>query len=160
MTMPARVSDYLDAQEISYDLVSHQTSSSSMSTSFLAHIPMHNIAKAVILEDHEGHNLMVVLPADRKIDLAKIGQQLSRSFQLAKEDMVYKMFSDCDEGAVPTMGKAYHMDACWDESLNSIDDIYFEAGDHATLVHLDHDGFRQLMKGTKHFHFSEMAFQQ
>lgn len=159
MTMPARVSDYLKAQQIPYSLVPHEASNSSMSTSFLAHIPLKNIAKAVILEDHEGHNLMAVLPADRKVDLMKLGEQLNRSFQLVKEEQVYKMFSDCEEGAVPTMARAYHIDACWDEVLNSMSDIYFEAGDHNTLVHLNHDGFIQLMQNTRHFYFSELPMQ-
>ncbi len=159
MSIPARVSDYLESQQIPYDLVAHDSSNSSISSAVLAQIPLHKIAKAVILEDHESHHLMAILPANHKISLSKLNEELHRSFQLVTESQLYQMFGDCEEGAVPPIGEAYHLDMCWDEVLNSVPDVYLEAGDHNTLVHLSHDNFRRLMKESKHLFFSSTAGQ-
>ncbi len=154
MSIPARVSDYLDTQDILYDLVAHDLSQSSVASAVMADIPLHKLAKAVILEDQEGRHLMAILPADHRVSMARLSEELNRSFQLMSEYKLSQMFSDCEEGAVPPVGDAYNMDVCWDEVLDSVSDIYLEGGDHNTLVHLTHDNFRLLMKNAKHLFFS------
>ena len=37
------------------------------------------------------------------------------------------------------------------------DDIYFEAGDHEELVHVDKTGFRKLLRGVEYMEFSKAA---
>ncbi len=67
MTIAARVNRYLEREAIDYDIISHYQSTSSIDSAIASKVPIHHLAKAVLLEDHEGRRLMAVLPADTKI---------------------------------------------------------------------------------------------
>ncbi len=64
------------------------------------------------------------------------------------------MFGDCELGAVPPVAGAYGLAAVMDDSLEGFSDIYFEGGDHRTLVHLNGHNFHRLMVEIPHAHIS------
>ena len=41
------------------------------------------------------------------------------------------------------------------ESLDDLDDVYIEGGDHESLVHIQGERFRQLMASALHGRFSD-----
>lgn len=149
-----RVTNYLDSQHIRYGLLSHPHSQSSIGSAISAEIPMHQLAKAVMLEDHEGRHLMAILPSDYKVSLSKLNDELHRSFHLINEAKVYQMFSDCSSGAVPPIPNAYHMEAIYDDELISENQLFLESGDHETLIQLDTVDFQRLMASHRHARFS------
>jgi len=153
-----RTTLYLDDNNIHYNLIPHAHSHSSVGSAISAEIPMHKIAKAVVLEDHEGRNMMAILPADYKVSLGKLSDELNRSFHLAKEAQVYKMFNDCDHGAVPPIPNAYYMNAIYDDELTNTESLYLESGDHETLIKIKSEDFKNLMKSHQHLRFSFQAF--
>ena len=150
----SRVTEYLNSHKIRYQLLSHQQSRSTISSAICAHVPIHQLAKAVVLEDHEGRHLMAVLPGDYKLSLTKLGEDLNRSFKLAKEQDVYQLFSDCACGAVPPVPNAYRMDAIFDEELNLESEVYLEAGDHETLIQLFHEDYVRFVASHRQGRFS------
>lgn len=152
-----RLTQYLDTEQIRYSVVPHSHSKSSVGSAISAEVPMHQIAKAVVLEDHEGRNLMAIVPADYKISLTAVGEELHRQFRLAKEAKIYEIFADCDQGAVPPMPAAYHMDAVYDEELANQREVFLESGDHETLVQLKQADFIKLMESYKHSRFSRQV---
>ena len=154
MSISTRVDQYLNHKNIRFDTVGHPRSSSSISSAIAAKIPASNIAKAVILEDHEGRHLMAVLPADRKISLHKLQNHLDVSLHLVHEKELAVMFKDCQQGAIPALASAYNINSIYDETLSELSDIYLEAGDHQTLIHLKKDQFSQLIANSKHMKFS------
>jgi Ala-tRNA(Pro) deacylase len=156
--MSTRVWAYLDAQKIRYDTVNHAHSNSSIEAAMAAQLSPSSIAKAVLLEDHEGRHLMAVLPSNHKISLQKLQRQLDLELHFVDEQQVYAMFNDCDPGAVPAIAQAYNMNAIYDEALSNRGDVYLEAGDHETLIHLTQDQFGKLMQHTKHSVFSGETF--
>jgi Ala-tRNA(Pro) deacylase len=158
MTRQNRVTHYLDKAHIHYQIVSHAPSKSSIGTAISAEIPMHQIAKAVILEDHQGRHIMAIVPADYKVSLSLLSDELKRSFKLAKEAEIYQMFSDCDSGAVPPIPSAYHLDAVYDEALTQQEQLFLESGDHKTLIQLNREDFIRLMSSYKHSRFSRKVF--
>lgn len=149
-----RATNYLDSQHIRYGLVSHPHSKSSVGSAISAEVPMHQIAKAVMLEDHEGHHLMAIVPGDYKVSLSKLSDELNRSYKLIKEAKVYQLFTDCDSGAIPPVPNAYHMDAIYDDELKSERQLFLESGDHETLIQLDREDFVRMMGNHKHSRFS------
>lgn len=155
MSITTRIDAYLTAQDIHFDTLKHAYSNSSLGTSIAANITPDMIAKAVLLQDHEGRHLLAVLPADHKLNLQKLGDHMDLDFQLVSERQVYRTFADCAPGAVPAVGQAYNMNSIYDESLQGLEDIYLEAGDHKTLIHLTGEQFSKLMSKTKHSRFSE-----
>ena len=154
MTISQRVNDYLDQQQINYELVPHEHSHSSLGSAIAAHLPLNQIAKAVLLKDHEDRRLVAILPANNKISLSALNDELNASFRLAKEQEVYNLFKDCDHGAVPPIAQAYGLTMVYDKRLENLPHIYLEAGDHENLIHLDQDAFKQLFNDNKHFVFS------
>jgi len=159
MSISTRVSSYLDKKAIQYDVISHEHSNSSLSSALTAHVPVKNVAKAVILEDNIGRRLMALLPANYKINLHTLRNQLDvMDLHIVNEEQVYKMFHGCEPGAVPAVGQAFNLNTVYDDSLDQMIDLYLEAGDHETLIHLSHKQFKKLMVNTKHSQFSTQIF--
>lgn len=158
MSIPQRVSDYLNDQHIKYDVVHHTFSEGAIQTAIAAKVPIFKMSKAVVLEDHESRHLMAVIPASHKLDIKKTEKFVERSLKFTREKDVFQLFSDCARGAVPAIGLAYYMETLVDERLSRFDEIYLEAGDHEDLLHLTRDEFDRLMVGSRYGNFSaEMA---
>ncbi len=158
MTTVTRLDRYLNEENIRYQTVSHSHSNSSWQSAKTANILPMSLAKGVILEDHEGKHLMAILPANAKLSLSVLNDELEANYHLVKEQQVYKLFEDCEHGAVPPVGNIYHMASVCDQSLTELDHVYLEAGDHETLIKLDKDAFRKLMGNSKCLRFGTPIF--
>ena len=149
MAMALTLQKYLADNGIAYDTLSHSHTTSSMTTAQSAHISGKNLAKSVILEDDNGY-LMVVIPATEHVQFRKVNHALNRHLGMATESELKHLFSDCELGAIPAVGKAYSMESIVDYKLDDCSDIYIEAGDHEELVHLKGSSFRKLMEHAQH----------
>lgn len=154
MTIPTRLHQYFVDHHIDYQTVQHFHSNSSIGSAISANVPLNNIAKAVLLEDHQGRNVMAVLPASNKISLSALNDEMQASYRLIKEQDVYQMFNDCENGAIPPVGDAYNMNVVCEQQLDELDIVYIEAGDHETLIRLDRASYNRMMCQSKHLHFS------
>ena len=77
-----------------------------------------------------------------------------RRLGLAAEAEIGEIFTDCDLGAVPPVGEAYGVEVMLEESLSGLPDVYFEGGDHKTLIHATGDAFETMMKDARRGRFS------
>lgn len=145
MAIAITLKDYLDSSGTVYDVVPHTYTTSSMSIAEAAHIPGDKLVKSVLLEDEIGY-VLAVLPATHHLDMERISELLNRHLDLAAEDELGNIFTDCDIGAIPPVGNAYGLKVIMDKSLKDCDEVYFEAGDHIELVHMEQDAFMKLMK--------------
>ncbi len=153
MTIAPSVKNYLGEQEIDYQVVTHPHTVASMESAEAAHVSGEGLAKAVVLKDDEGY-LLAVMPATYKLTLGELHDVLGRRFKMASEEELGGLFGDCEVGAVPPLGKAYGIEAVWDDSLTQMKEVYFEGGDHSSLVRVSGEGFRKLMAGAEHGAFS------
>ena len=144
MAISRTIKEFLDKQGIAYSVLAHEHSDSSEESARAAHIPLHQMAKAVVLEDDQGY-IAGIDPSKNRTEVDWVNEELGRHLQLAHEEELGRLFSDCDFGAVPAMCHAYGVDVIWDEQLQHASDIYFEAGDHEHLVHIRGEDFNQLM---------------
>lgn len=158
MAISPKLDSYLTEHKIPYQMVEHHHSNSSISSAILANVPLNQIAKAVILEDHEDRKLMAVLPAKNKISLSALNEKLLGNYHLLNEKEVYRMFTDCEYGAIPSVGEAYNIHTVYDKMLDSLDVVYIEAGDHQRLLRINHDDFQAMVTGSKHLSFSHAVF--
>ena len=101
------------------------------------------MAKSVVVHHELGYALAVV-PSTHRIELGTLQDVMDKRLGLASEDEVFSLFDDCDIGAIPPIGAAYDVPVIVDESLGDAADIYFEGGDHRTLVHVSGKDFRNL----------------
>jgi len=158
MSTSTRLTRYLIEKHIPYQVVEHFHSTSSIGSAITANISLKQIAKAVLLKSHEDRKLMAILPADHKISLSALNENLHGQYQLMKEQEVHQVFSDCNLGAIPPAADAYHMNMVCSEELDKLSKIYLEAGDHETLLCINQDGFHALMSSGKHIPFSHQVF--
>ena len=155
MGMAMKLSDYLRSHPVQYELVKHPHSASSLQSANSTQVRPGCVVKAVMLEDEHEHLLMAVLPASHKIDLDALRSDTGRMLRLASEPELGERFGDCELGAVPPIGPAYGIETVWDDSLAKEPEVYFEAGDHETLVHVKTGDFVRLLEGARHMSFSE-----
>ena len=153
MGVALTLQQYLDDQGVEYDVMTHKKTDSSSGTTDASHIPGGRLAKGVVVKREKGY-LLVVLPTSRRLDLKELADWLKQPVELATEEELSGLFPDCVTGAVPPVGAAYGLKAVVDESLEKQEDIYFEGGDHRTLVHLSGTEFHRLMEKTPHERFS------
>ena len=153
MTIAATVQRYLDDCGIDYEVVEHARTLSSSRTAQVSHVSGDRLAKAVVLRS-EGGFTMIVLPASRHLRLGALQDYLDRPVGLATEKEVAQLFNDCELGAVPPVGKAYGMEMIVDDSLNEQPEVYFEAGDHMSLIHVNATAFQRLTAEARHGRFS------
>jgi len=149
MAIATTLKSYLEEHHVDYDIVLHHHSTSALESAHSAHVPSHQVAKAVVLEDDKGY-VVSVLPSTNRLDLEWVNESLGRTLEMAQEDELRNLFQDCELGAVPALSNAYGLDVIWDEQLTNASEIYIEAGDHENLVHLHGDDFCKLMADLPH----------
>ena len=156
MSIPSRLTNYLDQQGAHYEVCPHTHSHSSAETARTARIQPAQLAKSVILEDDAGC-VMAVVPSDKTVMLGEVARMLGRrELRLSDERRIADVFADCELGAVPPVGMAWDMETLVDDDLEAAGTIYLEAGDHECLLRMSHDEFHELMRSARHGHFSKM----
>ncbi len=153
MTIAARVQRYLNDCGVDYEVVEHARTLTSSRTAQAGHISGECLVKAVVLK-REGGYTMAVLPASCHVRLGEIQECLNQPIGLATEAEVGQLFADCELGAIPPVGRAYGMEMIVDDSLAEQPDVYFEGGDHMSLIHVNAMGFQRLMADARHGRFS------
>lgn len=153
MTIALTLKNYMEKKGVSYQIIKHPHTLSSMETARVTHIPGGQVAKAVLLED-EGGYVMIAVPSTHRVELGALHRILQRRLGLATESEVATLFTDCAMGAIPPIGAAYGIETLWDDSLAEQPDVYFEAGNHEELIHVRGEQFQQLLSGAEHGRFS------
>jgi len=155
MAIAETVKNYLTEMAVDYTLPAHPHSGSSHETAEAAHVAEDHIAKGVIVKDASGY-AMVVVPAIHYVEMKHVRKELGRDLELVEEDEFSKLFPDCEPGAVPPLGPAYQIETFFDDALTTLANVYFEAGDHEHLVHINGKDFRTLLSGARHGHYSHV----
>jgi Ala-tRNA(Pro) deacylase len=140
-------------RNVTYDVLTHDPTMSSTRTAQACHVSGDRLAKAIVLR-HDGRYLLAVLPATHHVRLADLKTQIGDDVDLADEDEIRRLFPDCALGAIPPVGECYELDVIVDDSIQAQPDVYLEAGDHTTLVHMDQAQFARLMSEARHGRFS------
>ncbi len=140
MATALTLEQYLARHETAYDVLTHALTMSSLRTAQASHVSADDLAKAVVLKNGGGY-FIAVLPASHHLEMHTLGQNVA----LATEEEIAWLFPDCVPGAVPAIGEAYGLNTVVDDRIAEQPDIFFEGGDHATLVHMSGPAFCQLM---------------
>lgn len=153
MAIAITLREFLDTHHLPYETLAHRHSASSKQTLDAASQTGDKVAKSLLLKD-EDQFLLAVLPANRRIHFGELHQQLGHHVGLATEAEVRQVFADCETGAVPPSGPLYDIETLVDDHLLAQPDVYFEAGDHENLVHMQQRDFRKLLGDASHGRFS------
>src|SRR5262245_61186731 len=155
MAIAPTLQKYLDSNVI-YDVITHEPTMSSTHTAQACHISGNRLAKGIVLRRNGGY-LLAVLPASRHIQLDDVAAELGEPVELAFENEIGALFGDCARGAIPPFGDCYGLQTIVDDSVAEQPEIYFEAGDHSTLIRMDAAQFAALTADAMHGRFSVRA---
>lgn len=140
-----RLQRYLDENGISYEVRSHPIAFTAQELAAVEHAPGRVVAKVVIAFVEE-EMVMLVLPADRTVDLWAFGVVVGgRPFRIAHEEEFTPRFPDCDAGAMPPFGNLYDVPVYVDDGVMAHDRIVFQAGTHDRTIDLAVADFRSLV---------------
>jgi Ala-tRNA(Pro) deacylase len=153
MTIAPTLHKYLAAENIQYDEIPHVLTMTSTRTAEACHVSGDRLAKAVVLR-HDGGYMLAVVPSSHHVRMADLKARLGKEVEMANEAEINRLFADCAHGAVPAVGRCYGLDLIVDDSIDAQPEVYIEAGDHETLLHLSHAQFARLTANAPHGRFS------
>lgn len=155
MAIAITLQTYLESAGIEYELVNCRHHRGQDGWYLSDDVPRRQLAKAVLLQDSKSY-LIAVVPEHHRVDVGAIGSQLGRAVALAGKDGMPGLFADCEFGAITALGQPYGVEVLVDDALEDQSDIYFQAGSHQELVHVDGRDFSTLMSQSAHGSFSEL----
>jgi Ala-tRNA(Pro) deacylase len=122
-----------------------------------AHVSGNHVAKGVMMRAGDDY-LLAVLPASRHIDMARLSRSLGCDVRLLTEAEAAMSFPDCEFGAIPPLGEAYGLativdDAILCDGMMDDEEIFFEGGDHRTLIAIEARDWRRMMGNAEHCAF-------
>jgi Ala-tRNA(Pro) deacylase len=132
----ANLTDFLDAHNVAYVVISHSPAFTAQGIAGLVHISGKELAKTVIVK-LDDKLVMAVLPAKFHVDLEALKRAANaKTAQLASEEEFRGRFPDCETGAMPPFGNLYGLDVFADDSLEADKEIAFNAGTHRELIRM------------------------
>jgi Ala-tRNA(Pro) deacylase len=153
MSIAPTLKRYLAAENIQYEEIPHEFTMSSTRTAEACHVSGDRLAKGIVLR-RDGDYMLAVMPASHHLRLSELRTKLGDNVDMANEAEINRLFRDCAHGAVPAVGKCYGLDLIVDDSIEAQPEVYMEAGDHETLLHLSHVQFARLTANALHGRFN------
>jgi Ala-tRNA(Pro) deacylase len=154
MSIAPTLRQYLADENIQYDEIPHDVTMTSTGTAEACHISGDRLAKGIVLR-RDGGYMLAVLPASHHLKIPELKARLGDDIDMANETEIDRLFADCAHGAVPAIGTCYGLDLIVDDSIQAQPEIYMEAGDHQTLLHLSGAQFARLTANAMHGRFSK-----
>jgi Ala-tRNA(Pro) deacylase len=137
---------FLDSRGVRYVSIQHSKAFGAAEVAESAHVKSRDFAKTVIVKI-DNALAMVVLPANRRIELHDLGEWLACSHvRLATEAEFKDAFPGCELGAMPPFGNLYGMPVYVAASLADEKEIAFNAGTHTEVIKMAYEDFEQLVQ--------------
>jgi len=146
MSVSQKLKDFLDQNEIKYNMISHSKAYTAQELAHKVHISGLEIAKVVIVKT-DGQFAMAVMPAPHHIDFDRFKEATGiKSVELATEKEFKNLFPDCEVGAMPPFGNLYGLPVYVAKPLEEDEYIVFNAGSHTEAIRMEYREFERLVK--------------
>jgi Ala-tRNA(Pro) deacylase len=145
MPILAMLREFLEANNVAYAVHSHPEAYTAQEIAALQHVRGRTLAKVVMARSGADF-VMLVLPADRRVDFEKLKALGFKEIRLAQEAEFANIFPGCDVGAMPPFGNLYGLPVYVDASLRQDDEIVFNAGTHTLTATVAFRDFVSLVK--------------
>jgi Ala-tRNA(Pro) deacylase len=145
MNIPKQLIDCLEENKVGYETLHHPEAMTAQRIAQAEHVKGRHHAKVVMLKAGEKH-LMMVLPADRQIDLERARKIIGMTVSLDSEKEFKPLFPDCAVGAMPPFGNLYGVPTYVDKSLAGENYIVFEAGTHTDAIKMSYRDYEKIVK--------------
>ena len=144
MSISRILKDYLDHEQVHYDVLPHPEAFRALAIAQTLHTPEKEMAKVVIVKVDQRF-VMMVLPASWNVDLHRLRIVFAtHQVRLATEEEIKTLFPDCELGAMPPFGHLYGLPVYVDQSLVENQEIVFQAGTHSEAIRMRYWDFASL----------------
>ncbi len=143
MTIPDGVRRFLVERKVPYQVIPHPRVESLVQAARLNGVRPAWLIRVVLLRDTTGF-VMAVLPASHMLDFAKIKEQLGRELKPILPGEADGAFTGCEPGSHPPLPELFGLPAIIDESVQRPSEIFFEGGNHESLVAIAGKAFKRL----------------
>jgi len=145
MTILRKLKDYLEKNQVSYEVGIHQEVFTAQEIAAAQHVPGREMAKVVMVKA-DGKMVMLVLAASYRVELRKLKDVLDcKKVGMAKEKEFQDLFPDCEIGAMPPFGNLYNMEVWVDKMLTEDASIVFQAGNHIETIRIKYSDYVRLV---------------
>lgn len=146
MSISLRISEYLDAQKVGFEVIHHPQAFTAQEVAHSLHISGKRLAKAVVLKGDD-KLVMAVLPASHRLNIRELQAAIGvKHLQMLDESELTKIFPDCELGAIPPFGNLYGMETWVDRAVSESEEIVFCAGTHRDCVRMKYAQYANLTK--------------
>ena len=146
MPILTKLREFLEANKVAYSVHSHPTAYTAQEIAALQHVKGRQLAKVVIVKAGPDF-LMLVLPADHRVDFARLKAALGlKEARLAQEAEFRDLFPGCEVGSMPPFGNLYGLKVYVDRTLEKNEEIIFNGGTHTLTVKMAFRDFVALVK--------------
>lgn len=133
MPIPAKVKKYLDSKGIDYEELAHKTVYTAFDAAQTLQKHLKEIAKTILIEADKTH-VLVVLPADKKIDMAKLRSALKvKNVRIPDEKIMIKVLK-IKPGSLSSFGKLHNLEMIIDKSMVSAKKAVLSTGSFTDSV--------------------------
>lgn len=127
--------DVLREADVTFELLPHRRTHSAAGSATALGVQPGKTAKTIVVRDELGC-VRVLVPASKRLDLAKLGRALSTTPALLTEQELGGAFPQFELGAVPPVGGPAGDRVVVDAALATLDEVVFEAGSHALSLRM------------------------
>lgn len=116
MSIPAKVKKYLDSKNFDYEELAHKTVYTAYDAAQTLKKQLKEIAKTILIEADKTH-VLVVLPADKKIDMEKLKKALgAKKISIPSEKVMIKVLK-IKPGTLSSFGRLHNLEVVVDKAL-------------------------------------------
>jgi len=146
MSIPSRIRDFLDSENVSFEELRHQPAFTGQEVAHTLHLSGKRCAKTVVLVG-DGRQAMAVLPAANRLNLEDLQAEMEVTrLEMLTESALSKLFPDCEQGAIPPLGRLYGMEVWVDRAISDAEHIVFCAGTHEDCIRMKYSDFAKLAR--------------
>ena len=144
-TVFERLESWLKELGVSFNVLRHQPVFTSEQAAAVRGTSLASGAKALVVKAGE-HFVMLVLPADRKLDSRKARETLGvKALRFATKEEVQEL-TGLQPGSIPPFGSLFQLPTYCDPALAENASINFNAGDHSISVQMSYVDYETVEK--------------
>ncbi len=135
MPIPAKISKFLGAKKVRYDVVPHKTVFTVYDLAQTLKLKLEQIAKTLLVKADKRY-ILVVMPAHYRLDFGKLKKALKvKDVRIAQEKDMQAKFKT-KPGAMVPFGPIHKLDVITDKSFLKVKDALFSAGSFTDSVRM------------------------
>ncbi len=142
MPIPAKVKKYLDSKGVDYEELAHKTVYTAYDAAQTLKKQLKEIAKTILVEADKTHAL-VVLPADKKIDMEKLKKALgAKKISIPNEKVMIKVLK-IKPGTLSSFGRLHNLEVVVDKAMLGAKKVVVSTGSFTDSVFMKVKDFVQ-----------------